>query len=95
MVDADIRGFFDHMSHEWMMEFLKLNIKDPNLLWLINKYLKAGVLTDGVFEESEEGSAQGNIISPILANIYMHNVLTLWYKFVIIGRTTGHSFLAV
>ena len=95
VVDADIRGFFDHMSHEWMMEFLRLYIKDPNLLWLINKYLKAGVLTDGVFEESEEGSAQGNIISPILANIYMHNVLTLWYKFVITGRTTGHSFLAV
>ena len=95
VVDADIKGFFDHMSHEWMMEFLKLYIKDPNLLWLINKYLKAGVMTDGVFEESDEGSAQGNIISPILANIYMHNVLTLWYKFVIIGRTTGHSFLAV
>ena len=95
VVDADIRGFFDHMSHEWMMEFLRLYIKDPNLLWLINKYLKAGVLTDGVFEESEEGSAQGNIISPILANIYMHNVLTLWYKFVITGRTTGHSFLTV
>ena len=92
---ASYEGFFDHMSHEWMMEFLRLYIKDPNLLWLINKYLKAGVLTDGVFEESEEGSAQGNIISPILANIYMHNVLTLWYKFVITGRTTGHSFLAV
>ena len=58
VVDADIRGFFDHMSHEWMMEFLRLYIKDPNLLRLINKYLKAGVLTDGVFEESEEGSAQ-------------------------------------
>ena len=95
MVDADIKGFFDHISHDWMMEFLKLYIKDPNLLWLINKYLKAGVMTEGVFEESEEGSAQGNIISPILANIYMHNVLALRYKFVIIGKTTGHSFLAV
>ena len=95
VVDADIKGFFDHMSHEWMMEFLKLYIKDPNLLWLINKYLKAGVMTDGVFEETEEGSAQGNIISPILANIYMHNVLTLWYKFVIKGNTFGNSFLVV
>ena len=95
VVDADIKGFFDHISHEWMMEFLKLYIKDPNLLWLINKYLKAGVMTDGVFEESEEGSAQGNIISPILANIYMHNVLTLWYKFVIRSNTVGNSFLAV
>ena len=52
-------------------------------------------MTDGIFEESEEGSVQGNIISPLLAYIYMHNVLTLWYKFVIIGRTTGRSFLAV
>ena len=95
VVDADIKGFFDHMSHEWMMEFLKLYIKDPNLLWLINKYLKAGVMTDGVFEETEEGSAQGNIISPILANIYMHNVLTLWYKFVIKSNTFGNSFLVV
>ena len=95
VVDADIKGFFDHMSHEWMMEFLKLYIKDPNLLWLINKYLKAGVMTDGMFEESEEGSAQGNIISPILANIYMHNVLTLWYKFVIKSNTFGNSFLVV
>ena len=95
VVDADIKGFFDQISHEWMMEFLKLYIKDPNLLWLINKYLKAGVMTDGVFEESEEGSAQGNIISPILANIYMHNVLTLWYKFVIRSNTVGNSFLAV
>lgn len=77
------------------MEFLKLYIKDPNLLWLINKYLKAGAMTDGVFEESEEGSTQGNIISPILANIYMHNVLTLWYKFVIRSNTVGNSFLAV
>jgi len=95
VVDADIKGFFDHLSHEWMMEFLKLYINDPNLLWLINKYLKAGVMTDGVFEESEEGSAQGNIISPILANIYMHNVLTLWYKFVIKNKAEGNSFLAV
>ena len=95
VVDADIKGFFDHMNHKWMMEFLKLYIKDPNLLWLINKYLKAGVMTDGVFEETEEGSAQGNIISPTLANIYMHNVLTLWYKFVIKGNTFGNSFLVV
>lgn len=77
IVDADIKGFFDHMSHDWLMKFLNLYIKDPNLLWLIQKYLKAGVITDGVYEESEEGSAQGNIISPILANIYMHNVLTM------------------
>lgn len=49
------------MSHQWLMEFLKLYIKDSNLLWLINKYLKAGVITEGVYEDSEEGTAQGNL----------------------------------
>ena len=95
VVDADIKGFFDHMNHEWLMGFLKLYIKDTNLLWLINKYLKAGIMTDGAYEETEEGSAQGNIISPILANIYMHNVLTLWYKFVVDKQSTGANFLVV
>ncbi|WP_313559670.1 group II intron reverse transcriptase/maturase [Ruminiclostridium cellobioparum] len=95
IVDADIKGFFDHLSHDWLMKFLNLYIKDPNLLWLIQKYLKAGVMTDGVYEESEEGSAQGNIISPILANIYMHNVLTLWFKFLIAKKAQGDNFLVV
>ncbi|AGK96629.1 group II intron reverse transcriptase/maturase [Clostridium pasteurianum] len=95
IVDSDIKGFFNHMSHEWIMKFLGVYIKDPNLLWLINKYLKAGVITEGVFEESTDGSAQGNIISPIIANIYMHNVLMLWYKIVITKETKGDSFLTV
>ncbi|WP_235839080.1 reverse transcriptase domain-containing protein, partial [Clostridium sp. Marseille-P2415] len=80
VVDADIKGFFDHMSHEWTMKFVEYYIKDPNILWLIKKYLKAGVLEEGRYQTNEWGSAQGNIISPILANIYMHHVLVLWYK---------------
>ena len=95
VVDADIKGFFDHMSHEWIMKFLGLHIKDTNLLWLINKYLKAGIMTNGVYEDTDSGSAQGNIISPIIANIYMHNVLTLWYKFVVAKETRGKSFIVV
>ncbi len=95
VVDADIKGFFDHMQHEWIMKFLNLYIKDTNILWLVNKYLKAGVLDKGVHVELEEGSAQGNIISPILANIYMHNVLTLWYKFIIQKECKGDNFLIV
>ena len=87
IVDADIKGFFDHLNHEWIMKFLGVYIKDPNLLWLIKKYLKAGVITDG--------SAQGNIISPIIANIYMHNVLMLWYKFIITKETNRDRFLTV
>jgi len=95
IVDADIKGFFDNMSHEWIMKFLGVYIKDPNLLWLIKKYLKAGVVTDGVFDESTGGSAQGNIISPIIANIYMHNALMLWYKVVMAKDIKGDNFLTV
>lgn len=95
VVDADIKGFFDHMSHEWLMEFLKLYIKDTNLLWLIRKYLKAGVVTNGTFEENEEGTAQGNIISPILANIYIHFVLTLWFQYIVTKVCNGRCFLVV
>ena len=78
VVDADIKGFFDHMNYDW-----------------IRKYLKAGVITDGVFQESVDGSAQGNIMSPIIANIYMHNVLMLWYRIVFSKEIKGDSFLVV
>lgn len=93
VVDADIKGFFDHVNHEWMMRFLELYIKDTNLLWLIKKYLTAGVIDKNVFKKTEEGTVQGNIISPILANIYMHNVLTLWYKFMIMKNCKGDNFI--
>ena len=93
IVDADIKGFFDHIDHEWMMKFLEWNIKDPNLLWLIRKYLKAGVMVDGKYEDIEEGTVQGGNISPTLANIYMHNVLTLWFKQVVQKEARGECFL--
>lgn len=83
IVDADIKGFFDHINHEWLMKMLELNIQDKNILWLIKKYLKAGIMDDGKYIETTEGSAQGNIVSPVLANIYMHYVLVMWYKVVI------------
>ena len=78
VVDADIKGFFDHMNHEWVVKFLELYIKDPNIIWLVKKFLKAGVMDDGKPLATDEGSAQGSIVSPILANIYMHNVLMLF-----------------
>ena len=83
IVDADIKGFFDHIDHDWMMKFLEWNIQDKNLLWLIRKYLKAGIMEQGKFEPTEEGSAQGSVMSPMLANIYTHHVLTLWFKLVV------------
>ena len=93
IVDADVKGFFDHINHEWMMKFIEWHIKDPNILWLIRKYLKAGVMVDGVYEDTEEGTIQGGNISPTLANIYMHNVLTLWFKLVIQKEVKGECFL--
>lgn len=95
VVDADIRGFFDHMNHEWTLKFVEYYIQDPNILGLIKKYLKAGVLEAGEYKTNEEGCAQGNIISPMLANIYMHHVLILWYKAYYEKRGKGNSFLVV
>jgi len=95
VVDADIKGFFDHMNHEWVLKFVGYYIKDPNILNLINKFLKAGVLDEGRYETNSEGSVQGGNISPILANIYMHHVLVLWYKAYFERRGRGNSFLVV
>lgn len=93
IVDADVKGFFDHIDHEWMLKFIEWHIKDPNILWLIRKYLKAGVMVDGVYEDTVEGTIQGGNISPTLANIYMHYVLTLWFKLVIQKEAKGECFL--
>lgn len=95
IVDADIKGFFDHIDHDWMIRFIEYNIKDPNIIGLIKKYLKAGIMDKGQYVATEEGSAQGNIISPVLANIYMHFVLVLWYKEIIEKRAEGENFLVV
>ena len=95
IVDADIKGFFDHIDHNWLIRFLEYNIKDPNVIGLVKKYLKAGIMDKGQYVATEEGSAQGNIISPVLANIYMHFVLVLWYKEIIEKRAEGENFLVV
>ena len=81
------------LDHEWLVKFLELYIKDPNIIWLVKKFLKAGVMDDGEFSSTDEGSPQGSIVSPILANIYMHFVLTLWYKIKIGKQCKGDNFL--
>ncbi len=78
ILDADIRGFFDHMSHEWTMKFLEHRIADKRLLRLITKWLTAGVSEDGEWSEVSIGTPQGAVISPLLANIYLHYVFDLW-----------------
>lgn len=78
IVEADIRGFFDNVQHDWMMEFLGHRIADKRVLRYVKRFLKAGILEDGIFVETEEGTPQGGVISPLLANIYLHYSLDLW-----------------
>ena len=78
ILDADIRSFFDSVSQEWLTRFLNHRIGDPRILRLIQKWLKAGVLEDGVVLTSDQGTGQGSVASPLLANIYLHYVFDLW-----------------
>jgi group II intron reverse transcriptase/maturase len=78
VLDADIQGFYDSLSHEWLLRFVEHRIGDRRILALIQKWLRAGVLEDGTWTQSEEGTPQGGLISPVLANIYLHYVFDLW-----------------
>ena len=78
VLDADIRGFFDAMDHDWILRFSEHRIADKRVLRHIKKWLNAGVLEDGVWRETEEGVPQGGSISPLLANVYLHYALDLW-----------------
>jgi RNA-directed DNA polymerase len=78
ILDADIRGFFDNLSHEWLMTFVQHRIADPRILRLIRKWLRAGVSEDGEWSETKIGTPQGAVISPLLANIYLHYAFDLW-----------------
>jgi len=81
VIDADIKGFFDNVSHAWMMKFLEHRISDPNLLRLIARFLKNGYMEESTLFATDKGTPQGGIISPILANIYLHYVLDLWFEY--------------
>jgi len=78
--DIDIKGFFDNVNHEWMIKALKYRIDDKKFVGLIEKFLEAGIMEDGNYYETEKGTPQGGIISPILSNIYLHYVLDLWFE---------------
>jgi retron-type reverse transcriptase len=78
IVDADIQSFFDTVSHDWLVRFVEHRIGDPRIIGLIRKWLKAGVLEDGTVMDSDMGTGQGSVISPLLANIYLHYVIDLW-----------------
>jgi RNA-directed DNA polymerase len=78
ILDADIKGFFDNVSHEWLMKFLEHRIADRRILRLIQKWLKAGILENGGRLETQQGTPQGAVVSPLLANVYLHYVFDLW-----------------
>jgi RNA-directed DNA polymerase len=80
ILDADIRGFFDEVNRSWLTRFLEHRIGDPRILHLIQKWLKAGILEDGVVTNSEKGTPQGSVASPLLANVYLHYAFDLWAK---------------
>ena len=78
ILDADIRSFFDEINQQWLIRFLEHRIGDRRIIRLIQKWLKAGILEDGVVSVSDRGTGQGSVISPLLANIYLHYALDLW-----------------
>jgi group II intron reverse transcriptase/maturase len=78
IVDVDVRAFFDTVSHEWLIRFVEHRIADPRMIRLIRKWLKAGVMEDGQWSASEAGTPQGAVVSPTLANIYLHYTFDLW-----------------
>lgn len=93
IVDLDIKGFFDNVDHEWMIRFLENDIEDKNFIRLVKRFLKAGILEEGKHIETDQGTPQGGVISPILANIYLHYVLDLWFENKIKKHSKGESYM--
>ena len=93
VVEFDIKGFFDNVNHEWLMKFLRNDIADPNYLRYIARMLKSGVMIEGKYEDTSVGTPQGGLISPILANVYLHYVLDLWFEKCIKKQLYGEAYL--
>ena len=94
MLDADLQGFFDHIDHRWLIKMLEERIDDKPFIHLIAKWLKAGILsTDGKVLHPVTGTPQGGIVSPILANIYLHYVLDLWFEKKVKPNCKGEAYL--
>ena len=92
IVEADLKGFFDSIDHEWLLRMLDLRIGDRQIMRLIRKWLHAGVLeTDGKIVHPETGTPQGGIVSPILANVYLHYALDVWFQHIVAPRCRGRA----
>ena len=91
VVDMDIKQFFDTIDHEWLMKCLRQRVKDTTLLRLIARFLRAGIMEEGKFIETDKGTPQGGVLSPILANIYLHYILDLWFEKVVKSKLKGFA----
>jgi group II intron reverse transcriptase/maturase len=95
LVEADIKGFFDHMGHDWLWKMLQLRVDDRAFLRLIRKWLKAGILeTDGKVIHPDTGTPQGGVISPVLANVYLHYALDIWFERVVKPNCHGEAMIS-
>lgn len=93
ILDADIKGFFDNVDHKWLMKFLENDIGDKNLLRYINRFLISGYIEDFKYYETDKGTPQGGLISPVLANVYLHYVLDLWIMEAVKPKLKGEIYL--
>jgi len=93
VVDADIKGFFDNVDHKWLVKFLEHTIQDPKFIRYVVRFLKAGIMEDMQRHESDKGTPQGGLISPILANIYLHYALDLWFVKYAKTVCTGEAYM--
>lgn len=93
VVDADIKGFFNNVNHEWLVKFLEYTIQDPKFIRYIVRFLKSGIMENMQHYESDKGTPQGGLISPILANVYLHYVLDLWFDLYIKIKCKGGAYL--
>ena len=89
VLDADIEGFFDNVDQEWLMKFLEHDIGDPNFLRYVKRFLRAGIMEGTELKDSDKGTPQGGLISPVLANVYLHYVLDLWVEVCVKGALKG------
>ncbi len=90
IVEADIRKFFDKVSHEKLLEFIQIRMNDTSMLDLLKKFLKAGYMYEGLLVRTEEGTPQGSILSPLLANIFLHYVLDTWFEDTVKNHVRGY-----
>ncbi len=90
IVEADIKGFFDNVNHDMLIEFLTIRVKDSSLIFLIKRFLKAGYIDNNLLVKTDIGTPQGSILSPLLANIFLHYVLDTWFETTVKTHTRGY-----